>query len=191
MICTFPYYNIDIDKYPSLKKYLLSFGIERLEQTGKKHIIDGKEIKARKKTTNKWFETQDCINYADDFYKPKIIYPETTQHANFVFDKNGIFIDKTCFMMLTDYPYYITCTLSSKLFEFAYKRIFSSIELGKNGYQYNKHALLKLPIIKPSSELEDLFQKCNFDFNEINKKIYKLYNISDEEIYYIEENSNF
>ena len=24
-----------------------------------------------KKTGNKWFETQDQINYSDDFYKPK------------------------------------------------------------------------------------------------------------------------
>jgi adenine-specific DNA-methyltransferase len=53
-----------------VKKYLLSFGIEKLEQTGATHNIDGKQIKARKKTNNKWFETQDSISYWEDFYQP-------------------------------------------------------------------------------------------------------------------------
>ena len=44
IIATFPSLHYDIDKYPAVKEYLLSYGIERLEQTGAKHIIDGKEI---------------------------------------------------------------------------------------------------------------------------------------------------
>ncbi len=42
-----------------------------MEQTGKTHIVNGEKVKARKKTNNKWFETQDSINYWDDFNKPK------------------------------------------------------------------------------------------------------------------------
>ena len=102
---------IDIDDYPVAKTFMT------------KYI---NKLKKRKDQGITAYNLRSC-SYLDDFYKPKIIYPETTQHANFVFDKNGIFIDKTCFMMLTDYPYYITCTLSSKLFEFAYKRYKSSI----------------------------------------------------------------
>ena len=63
LIATFPSRHYDIDKYPSIKQYLLSFGIERLEQTGKTHIVNGDKVKARKKTNNKWFETQDSISY--------------------------------------------------------------------------------------------------------------------------------
>ena len=63
LIATFPSKKYDIENYPAVKKYLLSFGIERLEQTGKTHIINGEKIKARKKTNNKWFETQDSIAY--------------------------------------------------------------------------------------------------------------------------------
>ena len=62
LIATFPSRHYDIDKYPSIKQYLLSFGIERLEQTGKTHIVNGDRVKARKKTNNKWFETQDSIS---------------------------------------------------------------------------------------------------------------------------------
>ena len=85
------------------------------------------------------------VTESEDFSKPKLIYPETTQGAYFSQDESGYYLDKTCFMLICNDSHYLQMTLSSKLFEFAYKRIFSSIELGKNGYQYNKHALVKLP----------------------------------------------
>ena len=39
LIATFPSRNYDIDEYPAIKEHLLMFGVERLEQTGKKHIV--------------------------------------------------------------------------------------------------------------------------------------------------------
>ena len=83
----------------------------------------------------------------NEFEKPKVIYPETTKGARFVFDEFGIYIDKTCFMLISDAALYLQKTLSSKLFEVAYNKMFSSVELVNHTYQYNKHALLKLPII--------------------------------------------
>ena len=74
LIATFPSRHYNIEEFPAVKAHLLSFGKERLEQTGKKYIINGEEIKARKKTSNKWFETQDSISYWDDFFKPKIVW---------------------------------------------------------------------------------------------------------------------
>ena len=181
LIATFPSCHYDIEQYPAVKDYLLSYGIERLEQTGKTHIVDGEKVKSRKKTNNKWFETQDSISYWEDFSKPKIIYPETTQGAYFAYDNKGFYIDKTCFMLIADDAEYLQHTLSSRLFEFAYKRIFASVELGEHGYQYNKHALIKLPIIKPSKSL-------NLDLKNVDEQIYKLYGIINEEIREIESN---
>ena len=37
LIATFPSRHYNIEDYPAVKQYLLSFGIERLEQTGKVH----------------------------------------------------------------------------------------------------------------------------------------------------------
>ena len=78
--------------------------------------------------------------------------------------------------MITNQAEYIQATLSSKLFEFAYKRIYSSVELGMNGYQYNKHALVKLPIRKL-----DVYDINNLGDNDI----YELYDLDSEEIEYI------
>ena len=177
LIATFPSRHYDIEQYPAVKDHLLSFGIERLEQTGKVHNVNGENIKARKKTTNKWFETQDSISYWEDFSKPKIIYPETTMGAFFAFDENGYFIDKTCFMLISNKAKFLQQILSCKLFEVAYRKIFSSVELGEHGYQYNKHALIKLPV--PIS--------IPINGNKISDlDIYKFYHLTKDEIIYIE-----
>ena len=54
--------------------------------------------------------------FMEDFSRPKIVYPETTQGAYFAFDDKGLYIDKTCFMLITDDAEYLQHTLSSRLF---------------------------------------------------------------------------
>ena len=82
LIATFPSRHYDIEKYPAVKNYLLGFGIERLEQTGKSHIVNGEKIKARKKTNNKWFETQDSISYWRIFLSQKFYGNELAQYLD-------------------------------------------------------------------------------------------------------------
>ena len=176
LIATFPSRHYDIEQYPAVRDYLLSFGKERLEQTGKVYTVNGEKVKARKKTNNKWFETQDSISYWEDFSKPKVVYPETTLGAYFALDSNAYFIDKTGFILISENAEYLQKTLSSKLFEYAYKKIFSSIELGANGYQYNKHALMKLPVLL--SYDNSLITDDSF--------FYTMYKLNNEEIELIE-----
>ena len=151
--------RIDVNDYPAIKQHLDNYW-------------DSIAVRADKGDTP--YNLRNCA-YLEDFNKPKIIYPETTQGAYFAYDSEGMYIDKTCFMMLTDHAEYIQATLSSALFEFAYKHIFSSIELGSNGYQYNKHALIKLPI-KKVEEIPPLYTDEYF---------FNLYDLSREEIDYI------
>ena len=99
LIGTFPALNLDIDQYPAIKNHLLSFGIEKLEQTGAKHFVNGEEIKARKKTSNKWFETQDQIGYYKEFAKPKIVYPNMTSVFPFTYDETGSFGNDKSFII--------------------------------------------------------------------------------------------
>ncbi len=63
LITTFPSLKIDIEEFLAVKTHLLSFGYDRLKQTG--------DIGSRKKTNNKWFETQDSIGYWDPTYRQK------------------------------------------------------------------------------------------------------------------------
>ena len=113
IIATFPSRHYDIDRYPAVKQYLLSFDIERLEQTGKTHIVDGEKVKARKKTNNKWFETQDSISYWEDFSRPKIIWKRIGSILRFSFDNKGCFgLDSTCFAT-GEHIEFLCCVLNS------------------------------------------------------------------------------
>ena len=67
--------------------------------------------------------------------------------AFFAFDSDEYFLDKTCFMLISGKAKFLQQILSCKLFEVAYRKIFSSVELGEHGYQYNKHALIFCPNI--------------------------------------------
>ena len=83
-------------------------------------------------------------------------------------------------MLISKDAKYIQATLSSQLFEFAYKKMYSSVELGQNGYQYNKHALIKLPLRRIN---EDSVNN-NYYSDEF---FYEIYGISPEEVKYIQE----
>ena len=157
------------EQYPAVYSHMLQYK----EPLSKRN-------KAETGIRYEWYAMQRWgAKYWEDFSRPKIVYPETTQGAYFAFDDKGLYIDKTCFMLITDDAEYLQHTLSSRLFEFAYKRIFSSVELGEHGYQYNKHALVKLPIIKPHKSFI-------LDGNNVDEQIYKLYGITNEEIRVIE-----
>lgn len=98
LIATFPSKHYDIDEFPALKAFLLSFGIERLEQTGRTYIVNGKKVESRKKNlSNKWFETQDTIAFWEDFYKPKLFWKRVGSIIRFSYDENGMAcLDSTC-----------------------------------------------------------------------------------------------
>jgi len=86
IITTFPSLKIDIESYPAVKQHLLSFGYDRLKQTGDKG--------ARKKTNNKWFETQDSISYWEDFSKQKIIWKIIGNELAFCIENGNFMINK-------------------------------------------------------------------------------------------------
>ena len=70
LITTFPPLELSIDDYPAVKKYLLSFGRDRLDQTGAT-LPDG--AKARKKTGHNWFELQGLYCLLQGILKGKVI----------------------------------------------------------------------------------------------------------------------
>lgn len=114
IIATFPSLHYDIDRYPAVRDYLLSFGKERLEQTGTQYNINGKNIKARKKTSNKWFETQDNISYWDDFSKQKIVWGNLCLSAQYAMVEAGMYINAPSPFIASD-DYYLLAALNSKI----------------------------------------------------------------------------
>ncbi len=188
LIATFPSRHYDIDRYPAVKQYLLSFGIERLEQTGKTHIVDGEKVKARKKTNNKWFETQDSISYWEDFLKPKIIYPNMTKYMPFVFDNKLYLTNQKCFIITGKRVAYLTAFFNSSLFKYCFRDSFPELQGGTR--ELSKIFFDKIPVYEVSDAQNLQFQEAVEDIqNEYTKQkaqridsmLFDLYNLSSEE----------
>ena len=195
LIATFPAKHYDIEKYPAVKDYLLSFGMERLEQTGKEHTIKGEKIKARKKTNNKWFETQDSISYWEDFFKPKIVWGEISDKSKFAFDFEGRFMpEATTFYMNGENIEFLLAALNSLLSEWFFSKIGTTTGVGT--VRWKKYTIEQLLVAKPEKELlkKYLIVFDNFKNNKItvsdfeeysNNLMFSLYKLTDKEISFI------
>ncbi|EKH7241866.1 Eco57I restriction-modification methylase domain-containing protein [Campylobacter jejuni] len=194
VIGTFPSLKINIEQYPALKQYLSQF-LPRIEQSGEKGC--------RKKTSNKWFETQDNIAYYEEFEKEKIVWAEMTKEACFVYDNSNFFTNQTCYFFThCDYKY-LLAILNSRLI--VYYMQYISSHLGQGAFRWIRQYIEKLPIPKINSKNEKLAdelinlvdeilkakeQDKNANTqeleNKINSIVYKLYNLTEEEIKIIE-----
>ena len=166
----------------------MSFGIEKLEQTGKEYIINGETVKARKKTNNKWFETQDSISYWDEFSKPKIIYPNMTKFLPFVYDTSGMVTNQKCFIITGKHLGYLTAVFNSSLFKFCFADRFPELQ-GKTR-ELSKIFMDEIPIIKIGESDEQTINELISDIQneysvdkakKIDKVIFELYHLSLEE----------
>ena len=169
MICTFPSLKINIDNYPAIKNYLLSFGKERLEQTGKEHIINGVKIKARKKTNNKWFETQDSIAYWDEFSKQKILYPCIMHDGpHFMLDTQKEYFTPAPGNIITGNNLeYLLGFLCSKITYYVLRQFYMG---GGIEGELKTNRLLLLPIPKYTGSTSDLIiSRCSSSLSQENK----------------------
>ena len=178
IITTFPSLKIDIELYPAVKQHLLSFGYDRLKQTGEKG--------ARKKTNNKWFETQDSIGYWEDFYKQKIVYPNMTKFMPFFLDNENFLVNQKCFIMTGEKLAYLTAFLNSNIFKICYRDNFPELQGGTRELSKIFFEQIKIPFLKEITEHEILSLIANESYKKIENLIYKACNLSEEEIKFIE-----
>ena len=224
IICTFPALKIDIEEYPAIKQWLLSYDekwlrtnslgwiadnhlsewcLQKLDQTGKEITIDEKIIKdskssaykARKRTGNQWFETQDQIGYHKEMVEEKIVWKRIGSILRFCYDDTGsVVLDSTCFSSGPNSKY-LTAVLNSKMGHYLLK---DAPKTGTGDLLISVQALepVRIPPLssierKPFEELVDeviRLKKQNPDADistqeeKINDKVLKLYNLSPDEI---------
>ena len=190
IVATFPSRQYDIDDYPALKTFLLSFGIERLEQTGKEYIIDGERVKARKKTNNKWFETQDSINYWDEFSKPKIVWGNLNARGSYAMAPENMFINAPACMIVPG-SRYLLAVLNSKVADYYIR----NLGVVRNGgfFEYKPMFVEQIPVPLPKEEvvssIEDVFSS---DASEelrdkrLEEIVESMYDFTEQEIAYLQ-----
>ncbi len=154
-----------------------------------------KQLRDRDDQGKFWWELRSCAYYAD-FERPKIIYPDITQSSKFTWDKSKAFLGNTAYIIPTDEVWLIGL-LNSNLIWWYYQNISSII---RGGFvRFIAQYMEKLPIPSGTngekSQIIKLVQTILADPDspsvpqletEINILIYKLYNLTPEEIMLVE-----
>ena len=152
------------------------------------HNVNGEKIKARKKTNNKWFETQDSISYWEDFSKPKIIYPNMTKYMPFVYDEANFLTNQKCFIITGQNMAYLNAFLNSSLFKYCFRDSFPELQGGTR--ELSKIFFDKIPVKLVSLEQNEIFRKIvnsvqsDYTIEQtkyIDTLLFDLYNLTTEE----------
>ncbi|HEC1781634.1 TPA: class I SAM-dependent DNA methyltransferase [Campylobacter lari] len=196
VIGTFPSLKIDIEQYPSLKSYLSKF-LPRIEQSGEKGC--------RKKTSNKWFETQDNIAYYQEFEKEILVWKAVGRNLAFALTEKNTLVSAPSSFISTDVNFlkYFCGILLSNTLKWLILQI--SDTTGAGDLMLNNQSLERLSIPKINSKNEKLANELISLVDEIlnlkeqdknantktqeakiNSIVYKLYNLNEEEIKIIE-----
>jgi len=134
--------GINIDRYPSIKKYLLMYK-DRLSKIW--------EVKYGKQ---KWYEQRGC-KYYDEFFKTKIVYIYTAKEHYFGLDTKNRYLNNNCYFIVSNNRY-LLAYLNSNLFKFYKINSFVAFgdakSKGRCKLDYNK--MLNVPIKTINTEYE-------------------------------------
>ncbi len=98
----FTRHGVNINNYPAIKRHLLQYKEQLMP---KPPTYKGKKWPGRKPGKYEWYEIQDTVDYYAEFEKPKIIVPAIAQRASMAFDASKFYSNnKTTIVGSTD-PY--------------------------------------------------------------------------------------
>jgi hypothetical protein len=105
------------------------------------------------------------------------MYSEIVREPQFYFDKEGKFFpEATTFLMTGENLEFLYHAFHTKAVTYFFKTFYAGGGLGEEGFRYKKKFLENLPVPKNFSE---------FDLNDKELSICKLYQLTDEEIKFI------
>ena len=179
---------INIEDYPALKAYLDNF-LPTITKRDDKGITP--------------YNLRSCA-YVKDFEKEKIIWAEMTKEPRFIYDNFGFYTIQTCYTLISPYSKYLLGVLNSKISLYFMQQI--SATLGSASFRWIRQYVENIPIPKIDSAnqsiadkiialVEEILEKKKQDSatdtteleSQINKLVYTLYNLTDEEIELIEK----
>ncbi len=164
--------RVDIDAYPSVKAHLDKYW---------------DKISTRSDKGDTPYNLRHCI-YVDDFFKPKIIYPNMTKFMPFVLDNKSFITNQKCFIITGEHLAYLTAFFNSSLFKFCFRDFFPELQGGTR--ELSKIFFDKIPVLKVSDDQNKVFQAAVEDIQHeytsqkarrVESMLFDLYNLTPEE----------
>ena len=197
LIATFPGLGLDIDDYTAVKKHLLSFGRQRLEQSGKR--LSGGQ-RSRKKTGNAWFETQDTCAYHAEFQKEKLFWIELSDEGRFSYDDGSMFAVNTVYMLTGSAVKFLCAVLNSRLITWYVNN--TAVTSGMGATRWFSYVVEAIPVPEApeparialeqvtESVLKAMNTQSDYDAHNrekiVDQIVYELYGLTEKEIRVVE-----
>ena len=174
-----------VNDYPTIFEYLKTF-----EKAAMNRFDKGEH----------WTNLRNCA-YINKFEEPKIIFSEIVSEPQFYYDEKGYYPEATVFFILGEKLKYLTALLNSKAVTFLFKIFYMGGDLvGKIRYKkvFLEQVPLPVPTKKQEQQVEKLVNKIlaikqnnpTADISlletEIDNLVYKLYDLTAEEIKIVE-----
>ena len=164
--------RIDIDDYPAVKAHLDTF-YEQLEK--------------RQDKGDTPYNLRNCA-YIEDFYSQVLAWQRITKENQFCLTEKGmVILDSMAFISgIEQYKYWLLALLNSKLI-YAWVK-WNVHEYGDTGFRLSNQYVQEIPIVFLDKDLErTIITLLNEkQYHKIDIIIYKLYDLSDEEVDFIE-----
>ena len=174
--------RVNIEDYPAVKAHLDQYW---------------DKIRDRADQGDTPYNLRNCA-YLEDFFKPKIIYPNMTKYMPFVYDEAKYLTNQKCFIMTGTNQKcfimtgrnmaYLTAFLNSSLFKFCFRDSFPELQGGTR--ELSKIFFDKIPVKQITNEQNKVFRealnKIQYCYTKecarlIDSMIFDLYNLSEDE----------
>lgn len=165
---------VNIDNYPAIKNHLDQY-YPRLEKRADKGDTP--------------YNLRNCA-YMEDFYKQKIVWKIIGSNINFLIEDKGLFYNNAANILTSESINLnnLIVFLNSKLFEWYFKKIVF-IEVEGGGIQMFSTVMERVPILNKITNITELQIKKLLktkNYEAIDKLVFELYNLNEEEISFIE-----
>ena len=165
---------VDVNDYPAIKRHLDKFFPMLSNRTDKGDTP---------------YNLRNCV-YMDDFSKQKIVYREISEEMDACIIDEEVYVNNKCYIITGEHLEYLICVLNSKLFN---KIILQSAnQTGGKGRDFLEK--IHIPYRDNDMILVDLYRNLITTpspdrfvlLKEIDAAVNKLYNLTKEEIDYID-----
>ena len=186
--------NIEEHQYPYIRNHLLSYRDKLLARKGGANPKTGK-------VPYKWWQLQvDYFNSGayKNFEKEKLIWMHMSGDSRFSYSNGELYCNNKCFIVTGGQLKYLGALLNSKLVSWLMKVV--GVPTGMGLIQWDKFTVETIPCVRLSQPEQQPFMDIVDQIltakqqgkdttaleAEIDKKVYQLYNLTDDEIKIIE-----
>ena len=152
-----------------------------------------KELSSRNKAETgiryEWYALQRWgANYWEEFFKPKVMYPNMTKYIPFYYDTRGFYQNDKSFMITGRHIAFLTAFLNSSIFKFCFLNNFPELQGGTR--ELRKVFFDKIPVIQIDDLLNERFASLISEMQNdptvekakcIDKLLFDVYGLTDAE----------